>query len=112
MRIKISSRKTMRAIFNIKLTTKYPSEVGLGISGFDKHEKWIGFEVRGDKGKRQYDGSYTYNIDISDKGFNNFIELQKWWGNDKIIFNTFSIEYEKAYKLFDFISYKKELSNS
>ena len=112
MRIKIGSRKAMRAIFNVKLTTRYSSEVGFGIGGFDKDENWIDIEVRGDKGKKQYDGSYTYHIDISYKGFNNFIELQKWWGHDYIIFNTFSIEYEKTYTLFDFSSYKNGKSNS
>ena len=57
MRIKIGSRKTIRAIFNIKLTTKYPSEVGFGIGGFNKDEDWIEIEIKGDKGKKQYDGS-------------------------------------------------------
>ena len=111
LRIKIGSRKTMRAIFNVKLTTRYSSEVGFGIGGFDKNDNWIDIEVRGDKGKKQYDGSYSYDIDISFKGFNNFIELQKWWGHDYIILNTFSIEYEKTYTLFDFSSYKNEKSN-
>ena len=77
-----------------------------------KKKNWINIEVKGDKGKKQYDGSYSYNIDISYKGFNNFIELQKWWGHDYIIFNTFSIEYEKTYTLFDFSSYKNEQSNN
>ena len=36
MRIKIGSRKTMRAIFNVKLTTRYSYEVGFGIGRFDK----------------------------------------------------------------------------
>ena len=112
MRIKIGSKKATRAIFNVKLTTRYSSEVGFGIGGFDKNENWIDIEVRGDKGKKQYDGSYSYNIDISYKEFNNFIELQKWWGHDYIIFNTFSIEYEKTYTLFDFSSYKNEKSNN
>ena len=112
MRIKIGSRKTKRAIFNVKLTTRYSYEVGFGIGGFDKNENWIDLEVRGDKGKKQYDGSYSYDIDISYKGFNNFIELQKWWGHDYIIFNTFSIVYEKTYTLFDFSSYKNEKSNN
>ena len=111
MRIKIGSRKTMKAIFNVKLTTRYSSEVGFGIGGFDKNDNWIDIEVRGDKGKKQYDGSYSYDIDISFKGFNNFIELQKWWGHEYIIFDTFSIEYEKTYTLFDFSSYKNEKSN-
>ena len=106
MRIKIGSRKTLRVIFNVKLTTKNPSEIGFKIGGFDKDEKWTDIEVKGDKGKKQYDGSYAYDIDISYKEFKNFIELQKFRGNDYIIFSSFSIEYEKTYTFFDFSSYK------
>jgi hypothetical protein len=91
----------MRALFNVKLTTRYSSEVGFGIGGFDKNENWIEIEVKGDKGKKQYDGSYTYNIDISYKEYNNFIELQKYMGKDYIIFNSFSIEYDKIYTFFN-----------
>ena len=109
MRIKIGSRKTKRVIFNIKLTTKYPSEVGFKIGGFDKNENWIEIEVKGDKGKKQYDGSYTYNIDISYKEYNNFIELQKYMGKDYIIFNSFSIEYDKIYTFFNYSSYKNSI---
>ena len=112
MRIKIGSRKSLRAIFNAKITTKNLSEVVFGIGGFDKDENWIGIEIKGDKGKRQYDGSYIFSIDISNKGFNNFIELQKWWQHDKIIFISFSVEYEQSYILFDFSSYKNEQSNN
>ena len=39
MRIKIGSRKAIRAIFNDKLTTRYSYEVGFRIGGFDKEKK-------------------------------------------------------------------------
>ena len=112
MRIEIGSRKTKKAIFNVKLATKYPSEIGFGITGFNTSGEWIGIQVGGEEGKKQYDGSYTFNIDISHKGFNNYIEIQKWWGNEKIIFNKFSVEYEKSYTFFDFDSYKNDPFNN
>jgi len=112
MRIEIGSRKTKKAIFNVKLTTKNPSEVGFGIGGFNITGDWIGLQVNGEEGKRQYDGSYTYNIDISFKGYNNYIDIQIWWGNDKVSFNSFSVEYEKSYTIFDFSSYKNDPLNN
>ena len=112
MLIQIGSRKTKQAIFNVKLTTKYPSNVVFGICGFNKNGDWIGFEVKGEEGKKQYDGNYIYSIDISYKGFNNYVEVQIWWGNEFIIFNSFSVEYEESYTFFDFSSYKNEVLNN
>jgi hypothetical protein len=112
MRIEIGSRKTKKVIINVQLTTKYPSEVGFGITGFNTTGDWIGIQVGGEEGKKQYDGSYTYIIDISYKRFNNYIEVQRWWGEDKIIFNRFSVEYEKNYTFLDFSSYKNDPFNN
>ena len=112
MRIEIGSRKTKKAIFNVKLTTKNLYEVGFGITGFDTKGDWLGIRVGGEEGKKQYDGSYTYNIDISNNGFNNYIEVQKWWGSEKIIFNRLNVEYEKSYTFFDFSSYKNDPFNN
>jgi hypothetical protein len=112
IRIEIGSRKTKKAIFNVKLTTKNLYEVGFGITGFDTRGDWIGIRVGGEEGKKQFDGSYTFNIDISYNGFNNYIEVQKWWGQENIIFNRFSVEYGESYTFFDFISYKNDPFNN
>jgi len=106
MRVKISSKRSMKAIFNAQIAIRNTSEVGFLIVGIAENEKQVKIEIRGNKGKKQYDGSYTYNIDISHYNFNDYIELQKYYGNDYIIFKSFSIEYEKSYTSFDYKSYK------
>ena len=106
MRVKIGSKKSIKAIFNAQITIRNTSEVGFLIVGISENENQIKIEVRGDKGKKQYDGSYIFNFDISYYNFNDYIELQKYYGNDYIIFKSFSIEYEKSYAFFDYNAYK------
>ena len=79
----------MKATFNFKITNRNISEVGFLIVGLDKEENLIYIDIRGDKGKKQYVGSYLFNIDISHYYFNDYIELQKYYGNDYIIFDSF-----------------------
>ena len=111
MRVKIGSRRSMKVFFNVQITIRNTSEVGFLILGIAENEKQIKIEVRGDKGKKQYDGSYYYNIDISHYNFNDYIELQKYVGNDYIIFKSFSVEYEKSYTSFDYNLYKSRQNN-
>ena len=101
----------MKVFFNVQITIRNTSEVGFLIVGIAENEKQIKIEVRGDKGKKKYDGSYYYNIDISHYNFNDYIELQKYVGNDYIIFKSFSIEYEKSYTSFDYNLYKSRQNN-
>lgn len=70
MKIKIGRRKVLRAIYNIKITTTYSWSVGFGITGFVSNGNWISIKVSGENGKKEYDGTYTYNIDISYKDYN------------------------------------------
>jgi len=62
MRVKIGSKRSMKAIFNVQITIRNTSEVGLLIVGISENEKQIKIEVSGNKGKKQYDGSYILII--------------------------------------------------
>ena len=93
--------------FNCIITAQYLYNVGFGIVSSDKGGSWIGESIGGNGGKRQYDGSFTFSFDASNKDFNDYIEIQKWWGHDDIILNYLSLEFYKSYTFFDYINYKK-----
>ena len=107
--IRTGSKKVINAIYNVKILSTYSYEVGFGVASVDKNGKWFGIKILGQNGNKEYDGTYTYNIDLSNEDINNYVEIQKWWGNDYIIFNNFSIEYNQTYKFFDYEAYKSEL---
>ena len=107
LHIQIGNKKVKTIYFNCKITTEYLYNVGFGIVSCDKEGGWIGESIEGIRGKRQYDGSYTFTFDAKNKDFNSYIQIQKWWGHNFIVLNYLSIEFEKSYTFFDYIKYKK-----
>ena len=107
LHIQIGNKKVKTIYFNCIITAQYLYNVGFGIVSSDKGGSWIGESIGGNGGKRQYDGSFTFSFDASNKDFNDYIEIQKWWGHDDIILNYLSLEFYKSYTFFDYINYKK-----
>ena len=64
----------------------------------------------GNRRKKQYDGSYTFTIDATNKDYNNYVQVQKWWGIENITFNYFSLEFKDNFNSFDYKSYKGNFS--
>ena len=111
MKIKIGRRRVLTAIFNIKIIDNYSWSVGFGITGFDRNGVWLGIQVNGDIGRKEYDGTYTYIVDISYKDYNDYVEIQQWWGGE-IIYNYFSLEFEQSHTFFDYNKYKNAFLNN
>jgi endoglucanase len=109
--IGIKRLKIIKVIFNAKITTNNLWEFGFGISSFDKYGGWAGEGVNGFVGVKEYDGTYTYVIDVRDKDYNDKIQIQKWWGNEFITINYLAVEFEGHHYAFDYKEYKNALSN-
>ena len=110
LNINIGKQKVNRVIFNVKISEN-PSYVGFGIASNDNNENWVGEIVRGEIGKKQYDGTFSFEVDISNKDYNDFIEIQIWWGFEYIIsVNYLTVEYKENRLCIDYKSYKKALS--
>jgi hypothetical protein len=107
--LKIGKIKVRKIIFNVKLTIDYNS-VNFGLFSYDKNGKDFTEVVNGPEGKKNFDGSYTYTIDVSKKDYNNYIEVQKWWNAEYSTFRYLIIQFNKEYTFFDYISYKNSLS--
>ena len=109
MEIRIGIKKVLKVIFNTNILINQLNMVGFRIESNDKNGIWVGDEIPGTKGKKQYDGSYTFTYDASSKDYNDYIQIQKWWGYDNIIVNNLILEFDKSYITFDFNAYKKAL---
>ena len=109
--ISIKRLKITKIIFNAKITTNNLWNFGFGISSSDKYGAWAGESVNGFVGVKQYDGTYTYVIDVRDKDYNNSIQIQKWWGEQYITINYLTVEFEGHHYAFDYKEYKNALLN-
>jgi hypothetical protein len=84
--------------------------VNFGLLSYDKNGIYFTEMVNGTEGKKNYDGSYTYTIDVSKKDYNDYIEVQKWWNGEYSTFRYLNIQFKKEYTLFDYYAYKNSLS--
>ena len=73
--------------------------------------------VEGNLGNLQrYDHTYNYIIDVSDKDYNEIIQVSKKCNEvnnfeKNINFNYLRIEFEQRYTFFDYKKYKNAISN-
>ena len=106
--IKIGKKKVKKIIFNVKLAIDY-NFINFGILSNDKRGMPFNERVDGPQGKKNYDGSYTYTIDVSKKDYNDYVEVQKWWNSGYITLRYLSILFDKGYTFFDYTAYKNNL---
>jgi len=111
MQINIEEKKAIRAIFNILVSGIDYYSVGFGITSKNKNGEWVGDSVGGGEGRKQDDGTYTFFIDIKDKDYNDYIQVNKWWGGEYVTIKYFTLIYDKEYVVFNYIEYKNSISN-
>ena len=108
--IRIESKKVDKITFNAQINVENLWDCGFGILSYDNDNNVIRKEVSGMEGKKQYDNTFLFTIDVSKDGFFNSIQVQIWWGNDKVIINYLRIFYQENYNIFDYVEYKKAIS--
>ena len=110
IKINIENKKVNKVIFNAKINDTQISEVGFGIGSKDSSGTWSGDPILGEKGLKQFDGTYTYSIDVSDKDFNDYVQVQGWWGNENIMINYITLEFDESENTIDYKAYKEAVS--
>ena len=111
MAINLGKKKAKRVVFNISVSGRDYHYLLFGIASRDKNGNWISQSVTGGEGRKQDDGTYTFFIDIEDKDYNEYIEIQKWWGEEFTTLKYFTLIYDKEYAVLNYNEYKKAISN-
>jgi endoglucanase len=109
IQINIGNKKVKKVIFNAKIEGAEVYECGFGVASADNTGKWFGDPVGGGDGEKQDDGTYTYTIDVSSKDFNDYVQIQEWWGNEFIEINYATVEFEGKGVTMDYKAYKAAL---
>ena len=107
--ISIGQLKVVKVIFNTKINTSELWRCGFGLASVDRNGIWFGNSIGAEDGVKGYDGSYTFTVDIKNKDYNDYITIQKWWGQEFIILNYLTVEFEESQLSIDYNKYKKDL---
>ena len=110
--ISIGIRTPTNITFNAKISQKSLSEVSFNLITEDKYKKWYFIEINGIKGKKQYDGSYSFYYNPKNKDFNNYVRIQRGMGGEYISLNFLAIELEESFTSFDVQNYKYAILNN
>ena len=108
--LKIGNRKALKIILNARISGILYKDIDFAIGCYDNSGGIIEFEIGKKNIKKEYDGTTTFTIDISDQDCFISIRVDKYYGrNELIIFNNLTVEFEETFLYFDYQSYKNDL---
>ena len=105
--IDFGTKKPLKIILNINYIGKFYYDYYFEVYCIDIR-LWISQIYFDEKnGKKQYDGTITYSIDISEKDCHEFIEFYYYYG--EIFFKNITIVYQEYFSSFDYNDYKAKI---
>jgi len=108
--IEFGTKKPLKIILKAKILCRINIDCFIGIVTLDKEGNWYDFVVE-NNGKKQYDGTRIFTIDVSQKDCHTSIEIFQIQGYDEITFNYMTVEFEETFLYFDYKSYKSAILN-
>ena len=105
-------KKNISKIFiNAKLLGRLGIDIEFLVSSVNKNDKWFDIIIKKENGKKQYDGTTIFTIDISKEDVNEYLYVSVNSGFEYININNITIEYVEKYSYFDYNSYKYAILN-
>ena len=109
--INLVDKKALKLILNVKIKGVLFFDSRFTIYSVNKEGELFSIVFNKENGKKQYDGTYIFTIDISNEDCNEYIEIIKWYGSELIFFNNLTVEYNESFLSFDYKDYKSAISN-
>jgi len=101
----IGTRKITKIILNATISCELRIDCNFAIITSDKEGNWYDIEIKGN-GKKQYDGTRIFSIDVSNLDCNDHVEAIVSGIDDPIILNNLTVEFEEKFLYFDYKSYR------
>ena len=111
IQLKIGLRKALKIILNVRLTGILFIDVGFIINSYDAFGRSIIISFGKSNGKKQYDGTYIFTIDVSKIKCYEYLQVIKSYGHQLINLNNLTVEFEDIFQSIDYKSYKAVISN-
>lgn len=101
----IGTKTLKKIIFNV-ISKIYHSDYFFTIKSIDKNETTFSLEIGDKYRKKEYDGYYTYIVDVSKKDINEYSEIQNLLHYS---YNYISLEFEEKFISIEKNSYKQAI---
>ena len=96
----------------MKISGKQIEQNDFNIYCYPYNHEYLEIEIKKENGKKQYDGTYIFTIDIKNKDCHDFIQIEKGYLNNYTIFNNLTVVFEQKFRKFDYIGYKSAIINN
>ena len=106
---KIDKKTVLKISFNAQIPNYFISNLHLVIISYGKNSEWIFIEIGEKDVKRQNDGTFSFNMDVSNKDCNGMIYLLNDSINEVII-NYLTIEFKENFLSFNYTGFKSDIS--
>jgi hypothetical protein len=108
--LKIGKKKVKKVIFKVKISIPY-IHANFGVQTNKKNGFYHNMLIDGAEGKKNFDGSYTYTVDVSKKDFNDYVQIQKWWNKEYSTLVSLTVEFHKQYTFLNYTEFKRVYNN-
>jgi hypothetical protein len=109
--IKIGDRKPLKILLNVRLTGTLFIDLDFIIYTYDTIGRIFQIDFEKSNGKKQYDGTYLFTIDISKIKCYEYIRVERNYGRQFITLNNLTIEFEESFQSLDYKSYKTAIKD-
>ena len=104
----ISNKKLLKATINAKLYGILGIDFELIITSFFNNN-WNDVIINKTDGKKQYDGTTVFAIDVSNEDFSDEVYVMVLGDNNYIYINNVTFEFKEDFLYFDYKSYKNSI---
>ena len=102
-------KRIMKIFINVRFNIHINDYIVMTVYSSDKESGYLEFNLEEKDGKRQYDGTSIFTIDGSEIELYFYAEVTAWFGEEHMIINNITVQYEEEYLYFDYISYKSDI---
>ena len=104
----ISNKKLLKITINTKVYGILGVDFDIIISSY-YNNSWNDKLINKKDGKKQYDGTTSFKIDVSKEDFNNEVYVIVMGDDNSIIINNVTFEFKEYFPCFDYGSYKDSI---
>ena len=108
--LKIGDRKALKIIINARITGTLFVDANFNIFSYDSLGNAFYITFGKKNGKKQYDGTHVFTIDVSKINCYNYIQVSEDAILNHITLNNLTVEFEESFRSIDYKSYKANIS--